>query len=121
MSEDGDSGAPDPPASLPKYLREGATKQDAATLRELAAYATALADWKEADAATALDDAAVDDDETPSEYDDAEWEDALDSTGAPPRATITVKEINGNRYYYYQWRDGDAIKSEYIAPVSPSR
>jgi hypothetical protein len=25
----------------------------------------------------------------------------------PSRATITNKEINDNRYYYWQWREGD--------------
>ncbi len=37
----------------------------------------------------------------------------------PAKATITIKEINDNRYYYWQWRDGDKIKSKYKAPVSP--
>lgn len=29
----------------------------------------------------------------------------------------TVKEINDNRYYYWQWREGDSIRSEYKGPV----
>jgi len=33
-------------------------------------------------------------------------------------ATVTVKEVApGQRYYYWQWRDGDQIKSRYIGPV----
>jgi len=28
-----------------------------------------------------------------------------------------VKEINSNRYYYYQWREGSNVKSKYKAPV----
>lgn len=35
----------------------------------------------------------------------------------PANATLTVKEINNNRYYYWQWRDGDSIRSKYKAPV----
>ncbi|WP_121744925.1 hypothetical protein [Natronorubrum halophilum] len=36
----------------------------------------------------------------------------------PAKATITIKEINDNRYYYWQWRKGDKIKSKYKGPVS---
>lgn len=36
----------------------------------------------------------------------------------PEKATLTVKEINDNRYYYWQWREGEAIKSKYVAPVN---
>lgn len=35
----------------------------------------------------------------------------------PAKATRTVKTINDNRYYYWQWREGDAIKSKYIGPA----
>jgi len=37
----------------------------------------------------------------------------------PSRATITIKEINDNRYYYWQWREGDKIRSQYKGPVDP--
>jgi len=37
---------------------------------------------------------------------------------APSDATVTVKRINGNSYFYYNWREDGKIKSEYIAPVS---
>lgn len=36
----------------------------------------------------------------------------------PAKATITIKEINDNRYYYWQWRDGEKIRSKYKGPVS---
>jgi hypothetical protein len=35
----------------------------------------------------------------------------------PGNATLTIKEINDNRYYYWQWRDGDTIRSKYKGPV----
>ncbi|MFC7131242.1 hypothetical protein [Haloferax chudinovii] len=35
----------------------------------------------------------------------------------PSKATITVKEINDNRYYYWQWREGEKIRSKYKGPV----
>jgi hypothetical protein len=38
--------------------------------------------------------------------------------GVPTKATITIKDINDNRYYYWQWRDGDKIRSKYKGPVS---
>ena len=37
--------------------------------------------------------------------------------GVPQKATLTIKEINDNRYYYWQWREGDAVKSKYKGPV----
>jgi len=37
--------------------------------------------------------------------------------GVPPKATRVVKKINGNRYYYWQWRDGDSVMSKYDSPV----
>lgn len=33
--------------------------------------------------------------------------------------TLTTKTINGNDYYYLQWREGDQVKSQYVAPVDP--
>ena len=36
--------------------------------------------------------------------------------GVPSKATLTIKEINDNRYYW-QWRDGDQVKSKYKGPV----
>lgn len=35
----------------------------------------------------------------------------------PSKASLTVKEINDNRYYYWQWREGEKIKSRYRGPV----
>lgn len=40
------------------------------------------------------------------------------SSDVPQKATLTIKEINDNRYYYWQWRDGDKIRSKYKGPVS---
>lgn len=41
------------------------------------------------------------------------------SDDVPSKATITIKEINDNRYYYWRWRDGDKIHSQYKGPVNP--
>jgi len=76
-------------------------------LRSIATYANELADAR-ADGNTA-DGSATGEDES---------DDLPDSV--PAKATITEKEINGNRYYYWQWRDGDSIKSKYKGPVDSS-
>ena len=44
-------------------------------------------------------------------------EDQIDDV--PSKSTITVNTINDNRYYYWQWRDGDKIRSQYKGPVNP--
>jgi len=41
-------------------------------------------------------------------------------TDVPSGASVTIKEINDNRYRYWQWRDGEKIKSKYIGPVTSS-
>lgn len=38
-------------------------------------------------------------------------------TDVPSNASVTIKTINGNRYRYWQWRDGEKIRSKYIEPV----
>jgi hypothetical protein len=40
--------------------------------------------------------------------------------GVPSKATIVTKEINGNRYNYWQWRDGEHVRSKYEGPVAGS-
>lgn len=34
---------------------------------------------------------------------------------------VTSSTINDNDNYYLQWREGDAIRSESVAPVSPDQ
>ena len=49
--------------------------------------------------------------------------DAEDYQNVPSSgAYITIKETKpGYQYYYWQWREGESWKNEYIAPVSPKR
>jgi hypothetical protein len=63
----------------------------------------------------------------PAEWADEEtaWNDRLKEAyekAEVPRAkgTLTTKEIDGREYYYLQWREGDTVTSQYVAPVSPS-
>ncbi|NKE37931.1 hypothetical protein GWG54_19450 [Natronococcus sp. JC468] len=94
----------------PKYILEGLEKQSPETLREIAQIAAEMADNKERQLVTELEEKEIDD--RPKD---------LDRDDAPSNATLTTKEINGNRYYYWQWREGEKIKSEYIRPVDPKR
>jgi hypothetical protein len=44
--------------------------------------------------------------------------DPADFDGVPSGASVTVKETyEGYKYYYWQWRDGDTIRSRYIEPA----
>jgi len=60
----------------------------------------------------------------PDDWEEHEWEEAIEdarkNVDTPvSRGTITEKTINGHDYFYLQWREGDGVKSQYIAPVSP--
>lgn len=90
---------PTPPATIPTQLTNTLDECDADTLRAVAEYANALAEYRERDQRL---DADQDADDRPDDV--------------PSRASITVKEINDNRYEYWQWRDGDQIKSQYKGP-----
>ncbi len=58
--------------------------------------------------------------------DDDEWQDALEdafSKAEIPRSkgSLVTKTIDDRDYYYLQWREGDSVKSQYVAPVSPAQ
>lgn len=65
-------------------------------------------------------------DDVPDEWEDEDaWnealEDAFETAELPPsKGTLTTKTIDGRGYYYLQWREGDSVKSQYVAPVSPA-
>ncbi|WP_276256473.1 hypothetical protein [Halomontanus rarus] len=117
------SSAPD----LPAYLQEPLERQSPVQLESIADYATELAAWKRGQREHELKqkraEEAVDDEELkdledreiatdPKEYED------VPTSGA----YITIKETKpGYRYYYWQWRDGENWRNEYIAPVTPKR
>lgn len=63
--------------------------------------------------------------DAPGEWDREEWaetlEDAFEKAEIPrSKGTLTTKTIDGRDYYYLQWREGDSVTSQYVAPVSPS-
>ncbi|ELZ68726.1 hypothetical protein C457_11036 [Haloferax prahovense DSM 18310] len=100
---------PTPPTSLPTEVVNTLNKLGQNRLRDVAHYAEELAKHKEREARL---------EEEPPEGELEERSDGLPDD-VPTKATITIKEINDNRYYYWQWREGDKIKSKYKGPVNP--
>jgi hypothetical protein len=123
MSEES-SGKPQKP-DLPKYLHEPLEKQSPERLETVAAYAQELAEWKRQERQDDLERRRAEeevDEEELTELEEREVStDPADYEDVPARgAYITVKETKpGYYYYYFQWRDGDGWKNEYIAPVNP--
>ena len=100
---------PSPPANLPTEIVDALNEATPEHLRDAASYAEALAEHKEREA------------RLEEEADDADVEERPDDLpdDVPAKATITIKEINDNRYYYWQWREGDSVTSKYKGPVNP--
>jgi hypothetical protein len=98
---------PTPPATLPPGIIEECSALPAGQLRDLARYAESLAEYREREGQLESEDESSDEaiDDTPDEV--------------PTGASVTIKEINDNRYRYWQWRDGDKVKSKYIGPANP--
>jgi len=99
---------PTPPAELPTEIVDTLNGYSPDQLQYIAQYAEELAEHKARE------------DRLEEESDDDEIKERPDDLpdDVPSRATITIKEINDNRYYYWQWREGDSIKSKYKEPVS---
>ncbi|GAB3328405.1 hypothetical protein [Haloplanus salinarum] len=108
---------PTPPAALPTEFAETLDERTPDQLRSVARYAESLAEHKAR--ATRLEAESDENGETESDGDgnDERLDDRPEDV--PSKATITVKEINDNRYYYWQWRDGETVTSKYKAPVDP--
>ena len=94
--------SPTPPANLSTEIAITLNKSDPEQLRDFATYAKALAEHKEPEAR--LEESA----------DQEEVEDEIGELldDVPAKATITIKEINDNRYYW-QWREGEKVRSRY--------
>ena len=100
---------PTPPADLSTEIVNTLNGYSPEQLRDVARYAEALAAHK-------ARGADVDEEAANDESDDRS-DDLPDDV--PSKATITIKEINDNRYYYWQWREGSSVKSKYKGPVNP--
>ena len=119
-----------PPApDLPKYLREPLEKQSPERLKTVAAYANELAEWKRRQRQQELEDRRAEDEVDEEELEELEERgistDPADYEDVPASgAYITIKTTKQTaeksyRYLYWQWREGDSWKNEYIAPVNP--
>jgi len=99
---------PTPPAELPTETVDTLNRFSPDQLQDVARYAETLAEHKAREAR--LEEESNDDkiEERPDELPD----------DVPAKATITIKKINDNRYYYWQWREGDKIKSKYKGPAN---
>lgn len=98
---------PRPPVEMPPDIVDTLNGCDSEVLRVISKYAEELAEHKEREAR--LDEDGGNSEDRPDDL----------SSEVPTKATITIKEINNNRYYYWQWRDGDKIRSKYKGPVNP--
>ena len=101
---------PTPPAELPTEIVTILNEYSPDQLQHIARYAEELAEHKarEARLEAKSDDDEID--ERPGDLPD----------DVPAKATITIKKINDNRYYYWQWREGETVTSKYKGPVNPS-
>jgi hypothetical protein len=100
---------PTPPANLPTEIVNTLNESNPEKLRDVATYAEELAEHKEREERLKGESDEEDLEKSPDDLQD----------DVPSKATITIKEINDNRYYYWQWREGDKIRSQYKGPVSP--
>jgi hypothetical protein len=100
---------PTPPAELPTEIVDTLNGYSPDQLEHVARYAEELAEHKAREARL---EEKSEDDEINERSDDL-------PADVPSKATITIKEINDNHYYYWQWRDGEKIRSQYKGPVNP--
>jgi len=99
---------PTPPADLPADIVDTLNEYSSDQLRHVSRYAEALAEYKERTDRLESNNNDEDEERPPDLPDDV-----------PTKATITIKEINDNRYYYWQWREGETVTSKYKGPVKP--
>ncbi|WP_338742284.1 hypothetical protein [Haloplanus salilacus] len=100
---------PTPPTELPTEIVNTLNGYSSDQLQHVARYAEELAEHKAREARLEEESEEDEIDDRPDDLPD----------DVPSKATITIKEINDNRYYYWQWRDGEKICSEYKGPVNP--
>jgi len=101
---------PRPPTELPTDIVNTVNGYSQGQLQHVVRYAEELAEHKAREAR--LHEVSDEDeiDELPDDHPE----------GVPPKSMIRIKEINDNRYYYWQWRKGDNVKSKYKGPVNPA-
>ena len=114
---------------LPKYLWEPLENQTPERLETVAGYAANLADWKRQRHQVELERRRAEEEigeeeieqlgEREISTDPEDYEDVPTSGAYITTKTTKETEKASYRYYYWQWREGESWKNEYIAPVSP--
>jgi hypothetical protein len=99
---------PTPPSELPIDTVNTPNSYSPDQLQHVARYAEELAEHKAREARLEEESEEDEIDERPDDIPDE----------VPSKATITIKEVNDNRYYYWQWREGDKVTSKYKGPVN---
>ncbi|MGQ3330160.1 hypothetical protein [Halorubrum sp. FL23] len=99
---------PTPPADLSTDTVDTLNDYSPDQLQHVARYAEELAEHKAREARLEEESGDNEKDKRPDDL----------PADVPAKAAITIKEINDNRYYYWQWRDGEKIRSQYKGPVS---
>jgi hypothetical protein len=100
--------SPTPPAELPTEIVNTLNGYSPDQLQHIARYAKELAEHKAREARLKEEPEDDEIDDRPDDLPD----------DVPSKETITIKEINDNRYYYWQWREGDKVLSQYKGPVN---
>lgn len=102
---------PTPPQGLPDDVVDTLDDYLPELLRHVARYTKDLVEYREREVRLAENEGNNQIKEQPEDLPD----------DVPSKATVTVKEINDKRYYYWQWRDGEKIRSKYKGPVNPEK
>ncbi|SEO78007.1 hypothetical protein SAMN05216388_101930 [Halorientalis persicus] len=114
--------------SVPDEVRDVIDESSEAELRALLRYVREALESADGDTDTpgrvAVSELSAAESNTAGSTTTSEVDSQAESTdeqpeGVPSKATRVVKEINDNRYYYWQWRDGDSVKSKYDRPADP--
>ncbi|ADD06931.1 uncharacterized protein Nmag_3381 [Natrialba magadii ATCC 43099] len=109
-----DPTPPQPPAALDDELVEALESHDSETLLSVAEYALSFAEWKESAAADASSSSSSTSTSTSTSQHPPSEPPSESPPSVPERAAVSVVEIAGERYRYYQWREDDEIKSETV-------
>lgn len=108
---------PTPPSELDQTGREALEElagQDTSTIRAVSDYLEALAAWRARHGNSDGDDDGDGSDDGDGEPPSDGVEPDAYPDDVPERASVSVTEIGGTEYYYYQWRDGDEIRSKTV-------
>jgi hypothetical protein len=106
---------PEPPAGIAQYILDGLDRQSPEELRTIAEYAQRLAAWEANQQTVEQEQADIDDQDDVVAEREAVDDERPD--GVPGKASVVVKEIDGNRYEYWQWWEDGGTKSQYKGPA----